>query len=37
MVLKQTLTDAKKEAAENTRAVEHWQREHDRLKLEDIE
>lgn len=35
--LKQALADLKKEAAENTERIDHWQREHDKLRLEDIE
>jgi len=35
--LKQKLNDAEKEAKENLRLVEHWQDEHDKLKLEEIE
>lgn len=35
--LKQKLNDAEKEAKENLRLVEHWQDEHDKLKLEEID
>ena len=37
MELQQALTDAKKEAAENDKYIRHWQSEHDKLKLIDIE
>ncbi|KAK7695126.1 hypothetical protein QCA50_002316 [Cerrena zonata] len=37
MELKQALADVEKEAAENSKALEHWQREHDNLRLEDID
>jgi structural maintenance of chromosome 4 len=37
MELKQSLNDTKKEAAENDRLIDHWQTEHDKLKLEEIE
>ncbi|KAI0687981.1 RecF/RecN/SMC [Cytidiella melzeri] len=37
MELKQQLTDIKKEAFENEKALQHWQKEHDKLKLTDID
>jgi len=37
MDLQQNLTDLKKEAAENERGLDHWQTEHDKLKLEEVE
>jgi structural maintenance of chromosome 4 len=37
MDLQQSLDDAKKEAAENDRLLDHWQIEHDKLKLEEVE
>lgn len=37
MELKQIITDAKKEAAENDKFLRHWQSEHDKLQLVDIE
>ena len=37
MELEQALADAKKEAAENEKYLNHWQSEHDKLKLVDIE
>jgi structural maintenance of chromosome 4 len=37
MDLQQSLTDAKKEAADNERLLDHWQTEHDKLKLEEVE
>jgi hypothetical protein len=37
MELQQSLNDTKKEAADNERTLQHWQNEHDKLKLEDIE
>lgn len=37
MGLKQILSDAKKEAADNGKLLDHWQREHDKLRLEDVE
>ena len=33
----QDLNDAKKEAADNERNLDHWQTQHDKLKLEEIE
>lgn len=37
MELKQKISDAKKEAAENDKYLRHWQSEHDKLRLVDIE
>lgn len=37
MELTQKLNDVKKEAAENEEALQHWQTEHDKLRLEEIE
>jgi hypothetical protein len=37
MELQQSLNDTKKEASDNERTLQHWQNEHDKLKLEDIE
>lgn len=37
MELQQSLNDTRKEAADNERTLQHWQNEHDKLKLEDIE
>ena len=37
MELKQSLADAKKEAAENDTYIQHWTAEHDKLHLADIE
>jgi structural maintenance of chromosome 4 len=37
MELQQTLTDLQKEAQDNDRNMTHWQEEHDKLELEDIE
>ncbi|KAL6304841.1 RecF/RecN/SMC [Sparassis latifolia] len=37
MELSQRLTDAKKDWTDNDRLLEHWQNEHDKLKLEDID
>lgn len=37
MELKQTLADVKKDAHDNEKALEHWQGEHDKLQLIDIE
>lgn len=37
MELQQSLNDTKKEAADNERTLRHWQTEHDKLTLEDIE
>ncbi|KAH8094744.1 RecF/RecN/SMC [Cristinia sonorae] len=37
MALKQKLGDTRKEAAENGKLLDHWQLEHDKLKLEDID
>ncbi|KIP03912.1 hypothetical protein PHLGIDRAFT_31603 [Phlebiopsis gigantea 11061_1 CR5-6] len=37
MELKQIITDAKKEAAENDKFLRHWQSEHDKLQLVDID
>jgi structural maintenance of chromosome 4 len=37
MELKQQLADVKKEAIDNEKALQHWQHEHDKLKLTDIE
>ena len=37
MELMQKLGDIKKEAASNEEALQHWQTEHDKLKLHDIE
>jgi structural maintenance of chromosome 4 len=37
MELEQSLADAKKEAAENDKYLQHWQSEHDKLRLVDIE
>jgi structural maintenance of chromosome 4 len=37
MELQQSLNDTKKEAMDNERTLQHWQNEHDKLKLEDIE
>ncbi|OCH95713.1 RecF/RecN/SMC protein [Obba rivulosa] len=37
MELKQRLNDLRKEYADNGRALEHWQSEHDKLTLEDID
>lgn len=37
MELKQRLTDLKREAASNEEVLQHWQNEHDKLKLVDVE
>lgn len=37
MEITQKLTDAKKEATDNGARITHFQNEHDKLKLEDIE
>ena len=37
MELKQIITEAKKEAAENDKFMRHWQSEHDKLQLVEIE
>jgi len=37
MDLQQSLTDLKKEAVENERGLDHWQMEHDKLKLEEAD
>lgn len=37
MELKQVIADAKKEAAENDKYIQHWTTEHDKLRLVDIE
>ena len=37
MELKQSLADAKKEAAENDKYIHHWTAEHDKLSLVDVE
>ncbi|KAF8844243.1 RecF/RecN/SMC protein [Paxillus ammoniavirescens] len=37
MELTQKLNDVKKEAAANEQALQHWQTEHDKLKLEEID
>lgn len=37
MELTQKLNDVKKEAAANEEALQHWQTEHDKLRLQDIE
>jgi len=37
MELTQKLGDIKKEAAANEEALQHWQTEHDKLRLEEIE
>ncbi|KAF9819247.1 hypothetical protein IEO21_02286 [Rhodonia placenta] len=37
MELEQLLNDAKKDAAENERTLDHWRTQHDNLKLEDVE
>lgn len=37
MELKQQLADVKKEAADNEQALQHWQKQHDNLQLEDVE
>lgn len=37
MELTQKLGDIKKEAASNEEALQHWQTEHDKLKLHDLE
>ncbi|KAI0082329.1 hypothetical protein K474DRAFT_1655715 [Panus rudis PR-1116 ss-1] len=37
MELKQKLSDTQKEIAENDKLLSHWQREHDKLKLEDVD
>ncbi|KZT08792.1 RecF/RecN/SMC protein [Laetiporus sulphureus 93-53] len=37
MELQQKLNDTKKEAKENDRTIEHWQNEHDKLRLEDVD
>jgi len=34
--LQQSLSDTKKEAADNEQTLQHWQSEHDKLKLKDI-
>lgn len=35
--IQQDLSDQEKEAENNERLILHWQTEHDKLKLEDIE
>lgn len=35
--MKQKISDSKKEAAENDKYLRHWQSEHDKLRLVDIE
>jgi structural maintenance of chromosome 4 len=37
MELEQKLKTAEKEIEENSKALEHWRNEHDKLKLEEIE
>jgi structural maintenance of chromosome 4 len=37
MELQQLLNDTKKEAADNEKALLHWQAEHDALTLEEVE
>jgi hypothetical protein len=37
MEYNQRLEDAKKENADNERAIHHWREKHDDLKLEEIE
>lgn len=37
MECNQRLEDAKKENADNERAIHHWREKHDDLKLEEIE
>lgn len=37
MELEQLLNDTKKEHSDNERTLQHWQGEHDKLTLEDIE
>ncbi|KAF8079236.1 RecF/RecN/SMC N terminal domain-containing protein [Lyophyllum atratum] len=37
MEIKQALSDAQKEAAENGKLIEHWTSEHDKLQLEEID
>lgn len=37
MELTQKLNDVKKEAKDNEEALQHWQTEHDKLRLEEIE
>lgn len=37
MDIKQRLNDAKKDAHENEKAIQHYSHEHDKLKLEDVE
>jgi len=37
MELMQELADTEKEARENGQKIEHWQKEHDTLQLEEIE
>ncbi|PCH34299.1 RecF/RecN/SMC protein [Wolfiporia cocos MD-104 SS10] len=37
MDLTQSITDTKKEAADNERTLDHWRNEHDKLKLEEID
>ena len=37
MELMQELADTEKEARENGQKIEHWQKEHDNLQLEEIE
>lgn len=37
MTIRQKLNDAKKESAENEKAIEHYSIEHDKLKLEEVE
>jgi structural maintenance of chromosome 4 len=37
MELTQKLADLKKESDENDRSMTHWQEEHDRLQLEEVE
>jgi len=37
MELTQSLNEVKKEAAQNEEKLSHWQTEHDKLQLEEIE